>query len=250
MTHIKIAFLFALLAFPVYSQALPVNTTWDIQFSGTPDLNPDSHAYDVDLFDTAQSMIAAYKANGHYIICYMSAGSYENWRPDAKKFPRSVKGKSNGWAGENWLDIRNIKVLQPIMASRMDLARQKGCDAIDADNVDGYTNNTGFKLKASDQLTYNKMLAQLAHERGMEIGLKNDLLQIAQLEPYFDFAINESCFVYDECYYMDPFINAGKAVLSLDYQGDDAICFEANDMGFSMIIKDNLLSAGGTFCWE
>ena len=42
------------------------------------------------------------------------------------------------------------------------IAVQKGCDGVDPDNVDGYTNKTGFPLTAKDQLAYNKFLAQEA----------------------------------------------------------------------------------------
>ena len=43
------------------------------------------------------------------------------------------------------------------------------------------------------------MLADLAHERGLSIGLKNDLDQVADLVDHFDFAINEECCQYEEC---------------------------------------------------
>jgi hypothetical protein len=48
------------------------------------------------------------------------------------------------------------------------------------------TNDTGFHLTASDQLTYDKWLARTAHRLGLSIALKNDLDQARQLEPYFD----------------------------------------------------------------
>jgi hypothetical protein len=39
------------------------------------------------------------------------------------------------------------------------------------DNVDGFTNATGFPLTPVDQLTYNRFLAMEAHVRGLSIGL-------------------------------------------------------------------------------
>ena len=65
-------------------------------------------------------------------------------RPDAGAFPDAVKGDSNGWSGERWLDIRRLDVLGPIMQRRLDLCKQKGFDAVEPDNVDGYTNSTGL----------------------------------------------------------------------------------------------------------
>ncbi len=78
------------------------------------------------------------------------------------------------------------------MAARFDMCRDKGFDAVEADLVDGYARDSGFPLTAADQLTYNRMLADLAHERGLSIGLKNDLDQVADLVDHFDFAINEA----------------------------------------------------------
>ena len=101
----------------------------------------------------------------------LSAGTFENWRPDASSFPASVRGKSNGWPGEKWLDIRQIAVLGPIMGARMDWAVSKHCDGIEPDNVDGYTDSTGFPLTAQDQLLYNRMLASEAHQRNLSVGL-------------------------------------------------------------------------------
>ena len=39
------------------------------------------------------------------------------------------------FAGEWWLDIRQMDILMPIMRARLDLAVQKKCDAIEPDNM-------------------------------------------------------------------------------------------------------------------
>ena len=62
-------------------------------------------------------------------------------------------------------------------------ARAEGFDGVEADNVDGYANDSGFPLTAADQLRFNRFLARAAHARGLSIGLKNDLGQAAALEP-------------------------------------------------------------------
>lgn len=48
----------------------------------------------------------------------------------------------------------------------------KGCDAVEPDNVDGYTNNTRFALNEEDQFVFNRFLATEAHQRELGIGLK------------------------------------------------------------------------------
>ena len=119
---------------------------------------------------------------------------------DRAKAPDSIKGKSViGWYGERWLDIRQISILVPIMDARMDLCKQKGFDGIEPDNMDVYQHDTGFPVTYQDQINYNKFLANEAHARGLSIGLKNDLGQINDLLPYFDWAVNEECFIYEIC---------------------------------------------------
>jgi endo-alpha-1,4-polygalactosaminidase (GH114 family) len=216
-----------------------VDTSWQIQLKGEINSYYDAIVYDIDLFDTSTSKIQSLKNSGKKVICYFSAGSLESWREDASSFPSSILGNSmKNWENEKWLDIRDAK-LKPIMIARLDLAKQKGCDGVEIDNVNGYTNPTGFDLTYSDQLIYNKFLATTAHQRGLSIGLKNDLEQIEELEPFFDFLVNEECFEYMECDKLQPFINAGKPVFNIEYDlnlGKDNICQSAKQRGFQTLI--------------
>ena len=167
------------------------DTSWQWQLTGTLNITYDVDIYDVDLFDTTIAEIQSLHDDGRKVLCYFSGGSYEDWRDDVGSFDASVLGNDlDGWAGEKWLDIRS-PLLESIMKARLDKAQQKGCDGVEADNVDGYTNDTGFALTGNDQLLYNTFLATEAHKRGLAIALKNDLNQITTLEPYFDLIINE-----------------------------------------------------------
>lgn len=196
-----------------------VSDTWQWQLSGP--LNPRYAAkvYDIDLFDTPQTTIAALKAQGKRVVCYFSAGSSEDWRPDFKNFVASDMGASlDGWDGERWLDTRSANV-RSIMQKRLDLAKEKGCDGVEPDNVDAYTNDPGFPLNASTQLDYNRFLAAEAHARGLRVGLKNDIDQVSQLAADFDFAVNEQCFQYKECAVYTAFTSLGKPVFNAEYAG-------------------------------
>lgn len=87
------------------------------------------------LFDTSAAKIKNYKAQGKRVVCYFSAGSYESPRPDAKSFDKACYAghPMDGWP-EYWLDTGSAACLsniKPIMSARMDLARTKGCDAVD-----------------------------------------------------------------------------------------------------------------------
>ena len=130
-----------------------VNTSWQWQLTSPVDQSVDAVMYDIDLFDNETSVVASLHSQGRRVVCYISVGSWENWRPDANQFPASVIGNDyEGWSGEKWLDIRQIDLLAPIMRARLDQCKAKGFDAIEPDNIDGYTNDTGFPLTYQDQL--------------------------------------------------------------------------------------------------
>jgi hypothetical protein len=227
------------------NSTLPINAAWQIQYADETDLTLDVDVYNLDLFDTDSAAIAQLHERGIFVMCYFSAGSFEDWRPDINDFPNEILGKDyEGWAGEKWLDIRKTDLLAPIMLARLDLASQKGCDGVDPDNVHGFINDTGFPLTYEDQLHYNIWLAEAAHTRGLLIGLKNDIEQIPDLLPYFDWQLNEECFQYDECELLLPFIKAGKPVFNVEYTlAPEDFCPQANEMGFNSIRKNLILDA-------
>ncbi|MET0155040.1 MAG: endo alpha-1,4 polygalactosaminidase [Rickettsiales bacterium] len=227
----------AIKAFPT---GLTANVVYKVE-KGATNVKP-ADVYDVDLFDTDAATIAMLKTRDkqageedRLIICYFSAGSSENWRPDYKSFTSADKGDPlDDWDGENWLDIRSANV-RSIMKKRMDLAVQKKCDAVDPDNVDGYSNENGLSLSKEDQLDYNKFLATEAHARGLAIGLKNDTEQAQALEPSFDFSIVESCFDYSECAQYNAFFKANKAIFGMQYDEGNfsEMCKDAKKNGMS-----------------
>ena len=226
-------------------------TSWQWQLSGTIDSSHQVAMYDIDLFETPQATIDQLHADGRIVICYFSAGSWEDWRSDAAAFPTATLGRDNGWPGERWLDIRQIDQLAPIMLKRLDLAVSKGCDGVEPDNVDGYANISGFPLSSNDQLSYNRWLADQAHSRGLSVGLKNDLDQVEQLLPWFDWALNEECLQFQECDLLLPFIRADKAVFGVEYQGNPAdYCPRANALGLDWLVKDLDLGPALTACRE
>ncbi len=227
-----------------------LRTTWQWQLTSPVDRSVAAQMYDIDLYDNDASVVSALHAQGRKVVCYFSAGSYENWRPDASSFPAAVLGNGlDGWPGEKWLDVRRLDVLGPIMEKRLDLCKQKGFDAVEPDNIDAYTNGTGFPLTAADQLRYNRFLADAAHARGLSIGLKNDLDQVVALEPSFDFAVVEQCYEYDECGMLAPFARAGKAVFIAEYStATSRFCGPAQTAGYSAIRKKLALDAWRETC--
>ena len=223
--------------------------TWQWQLTEPVDTSVDAQVYDIDGTENSASVVAALHAAGRKVICYVNVGADESFRPDAKRFPSSVIGLSDGWPGERWLDVRQLRVLRPIVAARFQSCADKGFDGIEADNVDGYANDTGFPLTAADQLAYNRMLATLAHADGLAIGLKNDLDQVPELLSSFDFAINEQCAEYSECDALTPFIAAGKAVFHVEYNLPlSEFCAETTALGLSSMRKNTSLDAARWPC--
>jgi hypothetical protein len=196
---------------------LSPKSSWYWQLSGEINQNIPAKVYDIDLFKTSKETIEQLHQKDKVVICYFSAGSYEDWREDSYKFHKEELGEElDGWEDERWLDIRSQNVKR-IMIDRLHLAKEKGCDGVEPDNVDGYDNNSGFNLTYSDQIAYNKFLANYAHKLGLLIGLKNDLEQIKDLVYYFDFGLNEKCYEHNECNLLIPFINQNKPVFNAEY---------------------------------
>lgn len=222
-----------------------VDTTWTWQLTGDLNTSYNVDVYDIDLFETTEAQIAALHTAGKKVICYMSGGSSENFRPDFLDFNESDMGKElDGWPGERWLDIRSANVLK-IMNKRMDLAVEKGCDGVEPDNMDGFLQDTCFDLTQNDQLAYNRKLANMAHDKGLSIALKNTPDLVAQLVDYYDFSMVEECYTYNECTKYVPFINQDKPVFEVEYEdkfrtseGQNELCDFTQNLNIQSLVLD------------
>lgn len=224
--------------------------SWQWQLQGEVDTKFDVDLYDVDLEFVQQSVIDELHGKGIRVICYFSAGSWEDFRDDAQKFPKESIGEPlEGWPDEHWLDIANYEKFSDVIEARLDLAVEKKCDGVDPDNVHAYQVKSGFDISYDDQLVYNKWLASEAHERNLSIGLKYDIEQVKDLVDHFDFAVNEACFYYRECEKLLPFTERNKAVLGVEYEIEpDEFCAKANSMNFSWLKMEYDLDGGRTSC--
>ena len=223
-------------------------TSWQIELAH-PLTNTtfNATAYDIDMFENNATTISALHSQGRKVICYFSAGSYENWRPDAASFDNKTDlGKPlDGWPGEWWLDTNSTNV-RNIMLSRLDLAVTKGCDGVDPDNVDGYDNDNGLDLTQADAVDYVNFLANAAHARNLSVGLKNAGEIIPQVIGKMQWAVNEQCVQYGECGSWQSFVEFGKPVFNIEYPGGapdvaeqkvDSICSNEDAKGFETVLK-------------
>lgn len=229
-----------------YKPAADAAWQWQLQPNAQGEINTSYSVdvYDVDLFDVPDAAIDAIHADGGFLVCYFSAGTFEDFRSDSGEFAAAELGSNLGdFPDERWLDVRSVNVRR-IMEARLDLAVTRGCDAVEPDNVDGFANASGFDFTATDQLAYNKWIANAARSRGLGVGLKNDLDQVEALLPYFDFAVNEQCHEFSECELLEPFLDAGKPVFSAEYASQyvndaaarAAMCAEATNRGLATLV--------------
>jgi hypothetical protein len=114
---------------------------FQIILQGVPDVSKiplapvDATVWDIDLFDSPASTVGALKAAGKTVICYFSAGTAEDWRDDYSSFPAADLGKGLlNWPNEKWIRTGSQQV-RGIMSKRIQMAADKGCDAIDPDNT-------------------------------------------------------------------------------------------------------------------
>jgi endo-alpha-1,4-polygalactosaminidase (GH114 family) len=217
----------------------------------------EAEVVDLDAFSTSKEVVEKLHSQGKKVIAYLSVGTVEDWRPDAGAFPSSVVGNEyDGWPGEKWLDIRQVEKLAPLLRNRLDMIKDKGFDAVEPDNMDGFENgDTGFNLKQSDAKEFCLWLAEEAHARGLSIGQKNATELATDLVPYFDWLLTEDAFADD--FYEDAsiYIEKGKAVFFTEYTDrmtveafTNNVCPIAQQHQFSAILKDRELTAGRTSC--
>jgi len=223
-------------------------TSWQWQLSGTVDTSFNVQVYDIDMFGSSQTLIDSLHMKKRAVICYIDT-AYEPDRPDSNQFTAAVLGKGiDGWPGQKWVDIRS-PIVRQIMVNRIAKAANKKCDGVEMDDVDAYTNDSGFPLTAADQLDFNRFLAKAAHNYDLSIALKNDVGQITSLVNDFDYAVNEQCYAYNECSGYANFIKQGKAVFGVEYDlATNQFCSQANAANFNWLKKGQDLDASMTQC--
>ncbi|WP_175406816.1 endo alpha-1,4 polygalactosaminidase [Brevibacterium sp. CS2] len=227
----------------------PTGASFHIQYEGAVDFGLPVDVYDLDGDDTAETDVRGLRDRGVYPICYLSIGTVEDWRADASDFPAEVIGEPyEEWPGERWLDIRRHEVLLPIMSRRIENCADKGFLAIDPDSIDVFSNDSGFGLTEEDAVAYMRAIADIAHEHGLAIGLKNAGEIVPEVVDLVDFAVLEQCLDLGECDWYAPVAEAGKAVFDIEYVGRLADVCAAAPAGFTVVRSDLPLSGAIERC--
>lgn len=225
---------------------------WQWQLSTELEAPLDVAVYDID-WEAPESDVQRLKEQGTFVICYVSVGSWEDFRPDAGDFPEAVIGNDyDGWPGEKYVDIRS-EALRAIMLERFDVCRDKGFDAIEPDNMDVFElgDESGFPLTRADGIAYARFLADAAHARGLGIGQKNAASITEDIVNDYEWALTESCYSDGAwCDDVGAYVLADKPVFMCEYEAssfEDA-CGYATGRGYSAILKNLDLDAEVTFC--
>ena len=245
---IRFILIFLSLALPSQAQQY-----WDWQLSDPYDLNVDAQILIIEPDDLSAGDVAALKARGVMPYCYLSVGTWENYRDDADQFPADLLGNTLGnWPDERYLDIRRMDLVLPLMRKRIETCARKGFVGVEGDNIDAFENDNGLGLTLRDSLTYVRALAHIAHGLGMQYIQKNAPELVPDLVDELDFILVEECFQYRFCPDIAPYANAGKDVLAVEFfkseQDWDQLCEQARELGFHLIIKTKDILPGGLVC--
>ncbi|KAK3317028.1 glycoside hydrolase family 114 protein [Apodospora peruviana] len=224
---------------------------WQIDILNTLDttktLTPtDALVWDLDLFHLARHPEIIDFLRGKIpnvnIICYFNAGLAQpsdcDWDSTWQKPEfKGLLGKPydpEQFTEELWVNIKNQTGID-LIKRRVRLAADLGCDGVDPDNIDGYTNDmngengTGWKTTPQDYVNFVTQLATQAHtlktKRGFSllIGQKNAPEIARNLTSVLDFAVLEDCKnLRNEasrafCADFQGYITANKPVFSIEY---------------------------------
>jgi len=215
-----------------------VVSSFHIQLQGEVDYNTPVDVMETDLYSTTAAEVAQFQSNGGYHIAYLNTGAWQPGMPDSDLYPPEVIGKKpmKGWPEERWLDISQIEILRPIIRTKMELAKSKGFNAVDPDNMDGYTNTDEFGLTKADQVAFDLMVAEEAHKAGLAIFLKNAGGMMDELGSHFDGTVAEEAFKYREAGIYQPMRDQGKPVFLIEYRKPKKKeIAEANTRGFNVV---------------
>ena len=244
---------------------------WDWQIGAATDKDISVPAgvklLDLDGFTTSAQTVTRLKAQGIYTVCYINAGSYEPYRPDAARYPASLKlHRDPDWPDEFFVDVSDVfrpnSVLATILNDRLAMCRAKGFDAVEPDNLQNDENVPGGQITLQQQLDFNGWIADAAHAHNLAVFQKNGPDKILLRDrtgklmvDKFDAILNEECRTQSECQALTEYTKRGKLALNVEYLSDSSIndtapstflaaCPEYADLNLSELLRDRNLAGG------
>jgi hypothetical protein len=225
--------------------------TWQAKRTGAVDIDEDAQLFylDAELQDPAD--LATLHAEGRRYLCYLSAGSLEEFRDDAQEFPQQVIGEPlNRFPEERWLDVR-APVVRELMARRIEALARAGCDGVPPSSLSVHAADSGFALTVDDTLDYARWVAERIHAAGMSAGLTAPAALTSELWPTFDFGLAIACLEGTRCAEFAVFEQAGKPVLHVELGDEDSaiqICNDAQPLGFLPLVTSPSFNGQSVRC--
>jgi hypothetical protein len=226
-----------------------------------------AHIWDTDLFQDSNTssgrrlriptgpspVVRAIHAAGHYSICYVEVGAFQTGYPDNSDFApadyghRAKRHQLGSYPNEWYFDIAGFRRyvagkpstltgaavnIAHALAKRFGWCALEGQDAIEPDDLDGYTNDGatgarggGWGLTQADAAGFERWIAYQAHAHGLAVFQKNDPANEGADVSRFDGVITEECNRYhDPCAGRqgdwNRYLAEGKPVLNAEYKQD------------------------------
>lgn len=233
---------------------------WDWQIGAAADVGivaPKGAALlDLDGFNVSAQKVAAFKAQGIYTVCYINAGSFEPYRPDAGRYPASLKLEQDpDWPDEYFLDVRDVfrpnSVLAAILTDRFKMCKAKGFDALEPDNLQNDENLAGGQISRQAQIDFNGWVADAAHAAGLAVFQKNGPDKILlrdrtgqMMVDKFDGILNEECQQFSECGPLGEYVRRGKLALNVEYSRTPN-CARSKKLQINTLRRDLALRGAG-----
>jgi hypothetical protein len=257
---------------------------WDIQISAPFDFDTPRTMMIVDLWDSVpmatpltysdgssaisvpqgarSSTISTLEAKDTVVICRVGLGGVNTSDPDFSKFPTAAVGTvaTPFDANDRYLDLSMRDAWSVFAFAHVKLAKDIGCDGIEPYLVDHDTNDTGFTTNPADLIAWAKSVAQEAHAQELSVGLRNGTSvpsHVDSLDVDFDWHLVERCGEFQECDQPKVFLDARKAVFTIEYttsvsgatQDTGPLCTaEIQNNLRDGIVKDVALTSARTSC--
>lgn len=212
-----------------------------------------------DGFDTDAATVARLGRAGQYMVCYVNAGSWEPWRPDARRLPSQLRLHPDpAWPDERFVDVRDVfrngSVLAEVLLARLRMCRDKGFDAVEPDNMFTSGDVRSGVIRRQDSVDFAGWFASAAHAQGLAVFQKNGAEEAlartrggVRLVDVFDGIINEECLKYDECEALAEYARRGKPALNVEYDPNLKLdCARLRRLGVSVMRRDLGLVGPGT----
>lgn len=240
-------------------------TICSVPFTGGGCVRPDVFEFDLyecgthdgcdqpDGLRVNRAGVAAVHASGGKAICYVAAGDTENWRPDYQEYVDwdNAHGHiligppfSERFPQEFWVNINNDETRAFVLSQirkRTEKCARAGFDAIEYDIIEDFSEAGFGDVPVATERVFQRALAAIAHSQGLAAGMKNCVSCAADLEPSFDFSIDESCNVTAKgCDPLRVFNDHGKPIFNVQYgRQPAAFCPPANQgwTGFNAFKK-------------